>query len=55
MAYDSHFLPDEEEWTEVRSLLNENNGIQYLTIEYYKEIDGLLSSLQQLKKAVSNE
>jgi uncharacterized protein (UPF0276 family) len=55
MAYDSHFLPDEEEWTEVRSLLNENTGIQYLTIEYYKEIDGLLSSLQQLKKAVSNE
>jgi len=26
-----------------------------LTIEYYKEIAGLLSSLQQLKKAVSNE
>ena len=55
MAYDSHFLPDEEEWNEVRSLLNENNGIQYLTIEYYKEIDGLLSSLHQLKKVVSNE
>lgn len=55
MAYDAHFLPDEEEWTEVRSLLNIYNGIQYLTIEYYKEIDGLRSSLQQLKKAVSNE
>lgn len=55
MAYDAHFLPDEEEWTEVRSLLNENKGIKYLTIEYYKEIDGLRSSLQQLKKVVSNE
>jgi hypothetical protein len=55
MAYDAHSLPDEEEWNEVQSLLNENKGIQYLTIEYYKEIDGLLSSLQQLKKVVSNE
>lgn len=55
MAYDSHFLPDEEEWTEVQSLLNENKGIQYLTIEYYKEIDGLLTCLQKLKKVVSNE
>jgi uncharacterized protein (UPF0276 family) len=55
MAYDAHFLPDEEDWTEVQSLLNENKRIQYLTIEYYKEINGLLSSLQQLKKVVSNE
>ena len=55
MAYDAHFLPDEEEWTEVRTLINENDGIKYLTIEYYKEIDGLRSSLQQLKKIVSNE
>ena len=55
MAYDAHFLPDEEEWTEVQSLINENYEIQYLTIEYYKEINGLLSSLQKLKKVVSNE
>ena len=55
MAYDAHFLPDEEEWAEVQSLLNENKGIKYLTIEYYKEINGLISSIKQLKKVVSNE
>jgi uncharacterized protein (UPF0276 family) len=55
MAYDAHLLPDEDEWTEVRSLLNNYNEIQYLTIEYYKEIEGLLSSLKKLKKVVSNE
>lgn len=53
MAYDAHFMPDEEEWTEVSSLLETYNGIEYLTVEYYRDLNGLIESLKQLKKIIS--
>ncbi len=51
-AYDAHFSPDEQEWNEVTALLAEYNTIEYLTIEYYKDFSGLLTSLQELKKRI---
>lgn len=55
MAYDAHFLPDMEEWNEIKMILTMQPQIQYLTIEYYKEIEGLIQSLQYLKREINNE
>ena len=49
-AYDAHFIPDEEEWNEISSLIDNYKSIKYFTIEYYREIDGLLDSIDHLKK-----
>lgn len=53
MAYDAHFMPDEEEWVEVSSLLDNYKNIQYLTVEYYRDLDGLIDSLKHLKRIIS--
>lgn len=53
MAYDAHFIPDEEEWAEVSSLLETCKTIQYLTVEYYRDVNGLIDSLKYLKKIIS--
>jgi uncharacterized protein (UPF0276 family) len=52
-AYDAHFIPDEEEWTEIISLMKAYKGIRYFTIEYYREIDGLIGSIHNLKKIIT--
>ena len=51
MAYDAHFAPDELEYTEIEQLINKY-GIEYLTVEYYKDKEGLLASLNTLKKII---
>jgi uncharacterized protein (UPF0276 family) len=52
-AYDAHELPGAEEFREVRALAL-NHSLEYLTIEYYKSAQGLVSSLQEAKK-IKNE
>lgn len=55
VAYDAHFLPEAEEWDEIKLILTNFPQIQYLTIEYYKELEGLIESLQYLKMQIDNE
>jgi len=55
VAYDAHFMPEAEEWDEIKLLLTNYPLIQYLTIEYYKELEGLIQSLQYLKEQIDNE
>lgn len=50
-AYDAHFLPGKEEWTYIKKLIAEH-GIEFFTIEYYKEVEGLLDSLKQLRDII---
>lgn len=52
MAYDAHFLPDDDEWDEVSSLLETYKNIEYLTIEYYMEVNGLINSLKKLREII---
>jgi uncharacterized protein (UPF0276 family) len=52
-AYDAHERPGIEEFQEVRDLAS-NYSLEYLTIEYYKSTQGLVSILQESHK-IKNE
>lgn len=47
-SFDAHYAPDEMIYTELRKVIAASN-VQYVTVEYYKETDGLIHSLQYLK------
>jgi uncharacterized protein (UPF0276 family) len=47
-AFDAHYAPDEMIYTELKELLV-SHDIQYVTVEFYKETDGLITSLQYLQ------
>ncbi len=52
MAFDAHNIPDEEELLHVQKLLNEHKTIEYLTVEYYKDIKNLIKSLKKVKELI---
>lgn len=49
LAYDAHDYPTEREIAEIKDLLGKYE-IQYLTVEYYKDINYLINLLERLKK-----
>lgn len=49
LAYDVHNYPSEKEFAEVKDFLNKFE-LQYLTVEYYKDVDYLINSLKRLKE-----
>ncbi|MDO8140802.1 MAG: DUF692 family protein [Candidatus Brocadiales bacterium] len=51
LAYDAHNYPKEEEFLEVKYLLDKLD-IQYLTIEYYKDTECLIQSLKRAHELV---
>ncbi|WP_026768015.1 DUF692 family multinuclear iron-containing protein [Asinibacterium sp. OR53] len=52
MAFDAHNLPDHEEWNETDFLVKKYPRIEFLTIEYYKNTEELVSAISELKKAI---
>lgn len=50
IAYDTHMLPDDEVFRDVADFISRYSGIEYLTLEYYKERDGIIRSLERLRK-----
>jgi len=54
VAYDEHNLPAKEEWEELKDLISAKGNIQYLTIEYYKDVDGLIKALKKMKKIIKD-
>jgi len=52
VAYDAHNRPDRSMINEVISLVLEFSSIKFLTIEYYKDKDVLISSIIDLKKSL---
>jgi uncharacterized protein (UPF0276 family) len=54
LAYDAHTPPGEEEWQEVRSLIPAYPGVEYLTIEFYRDKNKLIKSLKKAKE-IKNE
>lgn len=50
IAFDAHHSPDEVEFNEVKDLLLKHDTIEYLTIEYYKDKERLINSLQLFKQ-----
>ena len=53
LAYDLHLLPDTSHIDHALSLANQFSA-QYLTIEYYKSIDKLLSCLDSVREEIDN-
>ena len=50
---DKHELPTEEEISEVLHLLETHKEVRYLTVEYYRNTDELVSLLQILKQKIN--
>ena len=48
IAFDAHYAPDDFIYDELRKILP-GHDVSYITVEYYKETDGLIRSLQYLK------
>jgi uncharacterized protein (UPF0276 family) len=47
-AFDAHYAPDEMIYAELKKVLQESD-VNYVTVEYYKEMDGLIQSLRYLQ------
>lgn len=47
-AFDAHYAPDEMIYAELRKVIKQSD-VKYVTVEYYKETEGLIRSLQYLK------
>jgi len=50
IAIDSHLLPDTNEYNELLKIISIAKSIEYVTIEYYKDINRLIASLKKLRK-----
>ena len=52
LAYDAHNYPDEEELLEIQKLIKNYKNIEYLTVEYYRDIENLEASLKTVRELV---
>ena len=53
LAYDTHNLPSTEEWEEVRSLILAHRNTEYITVEYYKDKNNLIKSLEKARTIIN--
>lgn len=53
LAFDAHNLPEEKDWQEVRDIVSSNRGIEYLTVEYYKDTVNLAKALRKAREIIS--
>ena len=53
-ARDTHNEPNNEMYLEVLRLIKKYPKIEYLTIEYYKDKDILISSINKLRQLISS-
>lgn len=49
-AYDAHNLPNNEELLEVSKIISKYKSVKYLTVEYYRDIENLIISLENIRK-----
>ena len=54
IAYDAHNYPDEFKLEEVSKLIKKYPEIEYLTVEYYRDIENLVMSIDKVKE-IANE
>ncbi len=48
LAFDAHYAPDEGIYSELRHVIRAGD-VDYVTVEYYKDTDGLIRSLEYLQ------
>ena len=54
IGYDAHNEPDDEMFNEVLRLINKYPMIKYLTIEYYRDKDILIGSIEKLRRLINS-
>ena len=54
LAEDYHLPPDSNEYTKLKNIINKCPELGYLTIEYYKNIEGLINSIKLLKQEIND-
>ena len=52
-AYDAHSYPNDEELLEVSKIIAKFENVKYLTVEYYRDIENLERSLNDVKRVVN--
>lgn len=52
IGIDAHNAPSDAMLTEVIRLVKKHKSISYLTVEYYKDLDGLICALKKIKGAL---
>lgn len=50
-AYDAHFPPGNQEWEEIKRLIQKYT-IKYFTVEYYRDRENLFASLKHLRTII---
>ena len=53
MAYDAHFLPDDEDFDEIEKLIKSCNNLKFFTVEYYKDPVQLKDVLIKLRNLLN--
>ena len=53
LAHDIHDHPKDKEFNEVKDIISKYD-VKYLTVEYYKDIDYLLTSLQRTREVIND-
>ena len=52
VAYDAHNLPKDEDWEEVKRIISTYQSVEYLTVEYYKDVSRVIKSLEKAREIV---
>jgi len=52
VAFDAHDAPNNEELKETALIISEHPSVQYLTVEYYRDIKNLTLSLQKVRQLI---
>jgi sugar phosphate isomerase/epimerase len=55
IVLDAHEIPSEEMLEHVKKLLSQYHGIKYLTIEYYKDTNKLITVLKKLRSMIKEK
>lgn len=53
MAVDAHHAPDADVFAEVRGILSRHATVRYLTVEYYRDLQGLLEALRECREVAA--
>ena len=54
-VYDAHEIPDNDDIKEFKRLISKYPNIEYVTLEYYKDINELNRFLIHLKKIINEK
>jgi uncharacterized protein (UPF0276 family) len=54
LAEDYHLPPNLDEYVKLKNIINRCPKLEYFTVEYYKNIEGLINSIKLLKKEIND-